>query len=43
MKVISIVAFAAVLLAGCATPTVVDTKKVGDAKELSRNNFPLFC
>lgn len=31
MKVFSIAVFAAILLAGCATPTVVDTKKVGDA------------
>ncbi len=31
MKVFSIVAITAILLAGCATPTVVDTKKLGDA------------
>jgi outer membrane biogenesis lipoprotein LolB len=31
MKLLSIATLAAILLAGCATPTVVDTKKVGDA------------
>jgi outer membrane biogenesis lipoprotein LolB len=31
MKSLSIAILAAILLAGCATPTVVDTKKVGDA------------
>ncbi len=30
MKLLSIATLAAILLAGCATPTVVDTKKVGD-------------
>ncbi|WML92515.1 hypothetical protein RCF98_17560 (plasmid) [Thiothrix lacustris] len=31
MKSLSIVALAAILLAGCATPTVVDTTKIGDS------------
>ena len=31
MKLLSIVALAAILLAGCATPTVVDTTKIGDS------------
>lgn len=31
MKLLSIAALATILLAGCATPTVVDTTKVGDS------------